>query len=73
MTRVKGIYQNGTIKPLETLILPDYTRVVIQIKELPQKKVIPALGLWQKAAGILKGRNMPDPVQWQKKIRQENV
>ena len=52
-------------------------RLKIQTYKLLPPRINPATGsgvdlkAWKAAAGILKGRRIPDPVAWQRKIRKE--
>lgn len=67
------------------LALPEELRVAwrdaeIRVREYPDRIALegPAsarrrinLSQWKKAAGMLRGRRMPDPLRWQRKIRKE--
>lgn len=50
---------------------------VVVKRSKPLFRVIPAdskanLAAWKKFAGIWKGRKIPDPLKWQRKIRRES-
>lgn len=44
-------------------------RIVVERVTPKQKRI--ALDAWRRAAGMLKGRTIPDAVVWQRKIRKE--
>ncbi|MEK7618330.1 MAG: type II toxin-antitoxin system prevent-host-death family antitoxin [Patescibacteria group bacterium] len=55
----------------QSFIVVRRSKPVFEINPVHTSKPID-LRAWKKAAGMWKGRGGPDPVKWQRKIRQES-
>jgi len=53
-----------------SVIVKPQTKMKIILEKLP-KKIQVNIKLWKKMAGILKNRELPDPLIWQNQIRKE--
>jgi antitoxin (DNA-binding transcriptional repressor) of toxin-antitoxin stability system len=60
----------GKVARGESFVVVKRSKPLFEV--IPVRKQQPVnLAMWKKAAGMLKGKNIGDPVSWQRKIRRE--